>query len=749
MSVADPAMMSSDERPIGLRARPDLVIQESVYQGEHCWIVKDPIAMKYFRLRRPEFLVLSELKNPVSYHELKLLLTREFPEVTTQLTSVQQLVISLHRNGLLVSDSTGQSMPLRKRRNKELRQKAMGLMSSLISLRFPGWDPERFLNWVYPKCRFMFTRWFTCLVTAVGVAALVLVLTNFELFMSKLPEFQSFFAFDNLLFMAVILIFTKSIHEMGHGLFCKHYGGECHQIGFMLLVMTPAMYCDTSDSWVLPNRWHRMAIGAAGMYVELFMAALCTFVWWFTNPGWIHYLSLNIMFLSSVSTVVFNANPLLRYDGYYILSDFLEIPNLSQKSKMSLISKLRVWCLGMKPINSRLLPQRHQVAFAIYSVASFVYRWFVMLMIFWFLAELFEPWGLAAIGHIMIAISLTGMVVVPMFKLVKFFLYPGRLREVKKARFYTTVVATTVILGLFCFLPLPHYVWASFVVRPQNAQMVVLTQPGLLEKVHKAEGSLVQVGDAIAQLQNDDLVLDLEELQGNLAKLKNDLTGFQLVSDLRLDAASKIAETEIQIRSIEKQIVVKNEEIRQLTIRAKRSGELFAPANAPSRPSSDTELATWTDTPLDPKNLGTYLESNTLLGMIGERDQMEAIFVVDQTDIKLLKPGQKVIVLSRQFRDVFLQTEISFVSQDELINVPRELSQTNGGPVAVKPDTALGIERPILKSYEAHARFHADELARGDVRLLPGMRGLAKIRVGQASLGSRVMRYLSTIINFR
>ena len=156
------------------------------------------------------------------------------------------------------------------------------------------------------------------------------------------------------------------------------------------------------------------------MYIELFMAAICTFVWWFTNPGWIHYLALNVMFLSSVSTIVFNANPLLRYDGYYMLSDFLEIPNLSQKSKQSMISKLRVWFLGMKPIESRLLPARNQIAFAIYSVSSVAYRWFVMLMIFWFLSEIFEPYGLAAVGHLLIAISLIGMIGMPMFKTVSY-----------------------------------------------------------------------------------------------------------------------------------------------------------------------------------------------------------------------------------------------------------------------------------------------------------------------------------------
>ena len=125
---------------------------------------------------------------------------------------------------------------------------------------------------------------------------------------------------------------TKVLHEFGHGLSCKHFGGECHEMGVMILVLTPCLYCNVSDSWMLPNKWHRAAIGAAGMYVEVVLASICTFIWWFTEPGLFNYLCLNVMFICSVSTVMFNANPLLRYDGYYILADILEIPNLRQKA---------------------------------------------------------------------------------------------------------------------------------------------------------------------------------------------------------------------------------------------------------------------------------------------------------------------------------------------------------------------------------------------------------------------------------
>ena len=138
-------------------------------------------------------------------------------------------------------------------------------------------------------------------------------------------------------------------------------------MGIMVLVLTPCLYCNVSDSWMLPNKWHRACIGAAGIYVEVVLASICTFLWWVSEPGLFHNLCLNVMFVCSTSTIVFNANPLLRYDGYYVLADLVEIPNLRQKATTILSRKLGEWCLGLEPPDDPFLPQRNQVFFALYS----------------------------------------------------------------------------------------------------------------------------------------------------------------------------------------------------------------------------------------------------------------------------------------------------------------------------------------------------------------------------------------------
>ena len=182
-----------------------------------------------------------------------------------------------------------------------------------------------------------------------AVGARLLVATHFETFRSKLPDYHEFFSFKTVVYLWVALGVVKVIHEFGHGLSCKAFGGEVHEMGVLLLCLSPALYCNVSDAWTLPNKWHRIIISAAGIYVELIIAAIATFVWWNTpTHPFINNMSLSLMVVCSVSTVVFNANPLMRYDGYYVLADWLEIPNLRDRSNRFLKNLVLEHCLGIE-----------------------------------------------------------------------------------------------------------------------------------------------------------------------------------------------------------------------------------------------------------------------------------------------------------------------------------------------------------------------------------------------------------------
>ena len=178
------------------------------------------------------------------------------------------------------------------------------------------------------------------------------ILVQYDEFLAKIPSYQQFFTLQNAFLLWVTFVVTKVLHEFGHGFACKHYKGECHSMGVLLLLFTPCFYCDVTDSWMLKNKWQRMTIAAAGMYVELFLASIATFLWWNSSPGLFHHLCFSVMLISSVSTVIFNINPLLRYDGYYIMSDWLEIPNLRTKSSRLFSESLRKVFLQREPKSS-------------------------------------------------------------------------------------------------------------------------------------------------------------------------------------------------------------------------------------------------------------------------------------------------------------------------------------------------------------------------------------------------------------
>ena len=354
------SLLSSSARSLSIRRRPDLIARRQHYLGRSYWVVKDPVGLTYFRFQEEEYALLNWLDGQISLDEIKDRFEAEFPPQKITLDEIQQFLGMLHRSGLVIAAVGGQGKQLLKRRRERRRKELMARLANVLCIRFKGIDPERFLNWLYPWIKWFYSpaAVFACIFF--GLSALTLVMVQFQTVMNRLPAFHEFFSFQNALLLSATLGLTKVLHEFGHGMTCKHFGGECHELGVMVLVLTPCLYCNVSDSWLLPNKWQRAAIGAGGMYVELVLASFATWIWWFSEPGLLNHICLNVMFVCSVSTLVFNANPLLRYDGYYILSDITEIPNLRQKSTAVLSRKMGEWLLGLeqprRPVPARAEP---------------------------------------------------------------------------------------------------------------------------------------------------------------------------------------------------------------------------------------------------------------------------------------------------------------------------------------------------------------------------------------------------------
>ena len=248
----------------------------------------------------------------------------------------------------------------------------------------------------------------------------------------------------------------------------------------MLLVFTPCLYCNVSDAWMLPSKWQRAAVSAAGMYVELAVAAVCTFLWWFSEPGLFNSLCLNLMFVASVSTLLFNGNPLLRYDGYYILSDLVEVPNLQQQSTAVVRGAVARWFFGVEPASERMLPDRRRGLLATYAIASTVYRLAVIVGILWFVHAVLKPYRLEVLAQLLAVFIAAGLIVAPLVRVIKFLSHPARSREVKWLRFLVTGGGALAVLIGVLLVPFPHRVAAPVVLEPRAARSVYVTVPGRL-----------------------------------------------------------------------------------------------------------------------------------------------------------------------------------------------------------------------------------------------------------------------------
>ncbi|MDA8745070.1 hemolysin D [Rubripirellula amarantea] len=737
------SLVSSSSRPLTVRKRPDLSANRQRYQGTGYWVVKEPVGLQYFRFHDEEYFILNMLDGHVSLQQIKEGFERRFAPQKITFGDLQQFIGMLHRSGLVISNSPGQGKALRERGRKKKNKETMGKFANVFALRYRGFDPEKILNAILPWFGWIFTV--PALLFFIGflISAALLLASQYETVYAKLPTFQQFFAADRWVILAGTMAIVKVLHEFGHGLSCKKFGGECHEIGFMLLVFTPCLYCNVSDSWMLPNKWKRVWIGAAGIYVEMILASFAAYAWYFTEQGTtINDLCLNMMFLNVVSTVLVNGNPLLRFDGYYILMDALEIPNLRQKSTEVLKRWFQKTCLGLELQDDPFLPTRGKFFFAVFTLASVIYRWVVVFSICWFVIKVLEPYGLQAVGRIVAVIGFFGLVAQPIIQTWKFCRTPGRLSKVKRKPLFVTLALFAAVIAGVCYIPLPHHIDCAFEVHPSQAGAVYAGTPGRIEWTVTPK-TLVKEGDPIAILKNPDLEIRLADLKGeetvSQVKLRN--LNYRVRDDERIKA--QLETQEELLESVQQLKQKTQEEIDRLTVRAKRTGYVIEPPYRQPQKSNDGRLPGWTGSPLESKNRGALLTADDVICELGDPGAYEAVLVIDQGDVQLVREGQAVDMLFDSRRMEVFNGVITEKSNEPLESTSVSMSSQTGGDLQTEIDPTTGMVKPRNVSYQARVPLKLD-----DMLVRPGYRGSAKVHVDPMSLGSRLWRILSKTFNF-
>lgn len=733
---------ASHDRPLRLRMRRDLVAKVQEYLGRRYWVVKDPLRLRYYRFEEEEYSILQSLDGERSLEQIRKGFERQFaPQKLTQ-SELHRLITMLHRAALLISDLPGQGEQLLERTKKESKKKWLSAATQILSFRLRGVNPDRTLTWIEARFGWLFS-WpaFACAILF-AFSALGLAISNFEELGRRLPSAQEFFAAQNWLALAFCLAVTKVFHELGHGVACKRFGGECPEMGVMFLCFTPCLYCNVSDSWMIPSKWKRAAVGAAGMYIELILASFAAWLWWFTQPGLLHHLSLNVLFVCSVSTLLFNANPLMRYDGYYILSDLIEIPNLRQKSTSLLHRTLCQWCLGLETPTDPFLPQRRKFFFAAFAVASTLYGMLVTFTILLFLNKVLEPYGFQIIGRMLLLFTLGLFLFGPLWKLVKFLRDPVRWEKIHMSRLLLSSLAAAAAVSGAMLIPLPHRVICGVRVEPHGAEQLFVRVPGNLDVIHVEPGMEVQEGDPIVTLNNLDLEAQLAKLvaeRDRLAARRDSLLYGAILSE---QAGLELPELNELLAAVEERIERRREELDRLEIKAPKDGVVFAPPFVPPPLDEEKKLRAWYGSPLEGRNLGAYCEEGVLICKVGPPGQFEGLVLIEEDSLEFLQPGLEVDLFLDGLPGEKLATRIERISQSEQKEMPKSLSAKLGGQVETVTDE-YGRERPRQTLYEAQVLLDNSE-----GRLVAGMTGRAKIHAGYQTIGRRLWRMACKTFRF-
>jgi len=748
------SMQPSTQRPIPLSMRPDLVIKRIDYLGVGYWVVKDPAGLKYYRLQQEQHEVLKLLDGRRSLEHVRDAMLEKMPTVRLQLSDIQHLITDLHEKGLVYSNREGQGAALIKKHNEERKKKFFNTLRSLLYVRLPGWDPESVLTVMYPFLRWMFTPFGVGLFATAVLSAWGLLAVQFDTFRQELPEFQQFFGWPNLIYMWAVLGICKIIHEFGHGLSCKHFGGECHEMGVMLLVFSPCLYCDVSDSWMLRNKWARIMIGAAGMYIEVLLSAFAIFVWWYTADGMLHMLALNTFFVTTITTVIFNANPLMRFDGYYMMSDFLEIPNLRPKADRLLREWFSWYCLGIESKPDPFMPETGRAWFVTFAIAAAIYRWFIVIAITLFLYTVLKPYGLQSIGITLAFISVSTIVGNMVFNVYKVISTP-RIEPMSKPKICLTLTVVASAIAAALAIPMPLHIEATFIIEPVDVQHIVATTPGELVEFNVGPGKWIQEGDLIAELSNPEKHDELRDLE-----LKRDLQEIRRETQLQLGNTSQMVVADEQKTALTLQIDEVKRQLEDLKITAPISGRIIEPPRtaAPDLETTRQQLSGWIGTPLEKKNIGAVLEERTHLVSIAPSSDYQAIMLIDQGDRNELIHREDLEDIAQRLVDSESQTiELRFdhlpsrsyegtvehVSKNPMDYVPELLSNKLGGELATVTD-GQGRERLQSPVYQATVTLSEDTSL-----LRTGMRGKARFLVEERTLGEWLSRYFWRTVRFR
>lgn len=679
---------------------------DSRWEGETpVVVIEDPVRSKYFQVGAREYRFIALVDGQRTAREIINLLHSS--KEISDLSLANQLGIEVSRwlvqTNLTYGKDFDTGQRLKVQSDKIQRQKIMAWINP-ISCKFRLFNPNQLLSTVQPYFQWVFSVWFLIVWSGSGLYASIRLYQHWDHLSVATTGILSGFSWFWLL---VIWVLLKLVHESAHGIACRKYGGEVPEAGVLLILFTPMAYVNVTSMWRFSNRWHRMAVSGAGMYVELFISFIAVVVWTKTN-GVMSDIAFNIFIMSSLTTILFNANPLMRFDGYFLLSDLLNIPNLYSKGAKWFGDRILSLLFGLPKTENICKPNEcRQVA--IYGCLAFFWKISISLSLIIGAGVLFDGLGL-----LLSVLGVTLWFGLPIYRTLKPLVMRNSQRPINLVR---TGLSLCILIGLgtllFTTLKAPAIKSAPAIIQFSKETLIRSDAEGFIQTLLVNDGEQVRKGQLLIVLKNPAISNEADELARLIEESEVQYRIYRKQNQKSLALAERTKQKELR-----EQLVEKTKAAQGLRISAPFDGFIF-----------QRNLA---------NRLGSFVHRGAELLTIAPFNTKEVVVSVDQRDLESIRNniGNPIKIIMPGLP--LFQSQLSRVNpRASTISTHPSLCAHANGPLAVKP-IANDQHSENLEFELLAPRFNAFiELGKNQSNLLEsGQRGRAIFPTGDLSLGN-------------
>jgi putative peptide zinc metalloprotease protein len=640
------------------RLRSHARIARHQYRGQTWYVLDDPSTQRYYRFTPDAHLAIGLMDGHRTVQEIWEITCERLGDNAPTQDEMIHLLGQLYAADVLQCDVPADVTELLARYDRQRLQKWQQRAASVFSWRIPLLDPERFLHATLPIVRPLVgwagaAVWLAVVVPAIALLAIQWTdLSNDFIGRTLSPQ--------NAVVIWLVFTVLKVAHELGHAYAVKAFGGEVHDVGVMVLVLTPVPYVDASAASALPGKWQRALVGAAGMLVELFIAAIAVYVWVAAEPGLLRTVAYNVIAIAGISTVLFNGNPLLRFDGYHILVDVLEIPNLRQRATNYCRYLVERYAFGRREAELPVIATGERGWLVGFTIASFAYRVLITVGILVFIADSYF-WLAMILG----TVAAIAWVVLPVVRGLHFVAASPRLRTVRSRAVAATAAAALLVVTALA-VPMPYRTMAEGVVWLPVESYVRSETEGFVERLVATPGAKVKTGEPLLVLRNGEVTAGVAILEAQVRESQARYA--QALASDPVQAAIVLQ----NLRYIERDLARGRERVEALTVRARTDGTFVIP--------SPESVA------------GRFAKRGELMAFVADLDTVTVRAVVTQGTIDRVRQrtlGVEVRLAEQIGRSVVAEVRrVVPAASDRLPSTA--LGSQGGGAIAVDPRDQAG-----------------------------------------------------------